>query len=721
MYQINVPVVIDGEETEQRETIYKKEEVPFLDIMLKSRTSRKPGQQRGVEYLEIPCAFDIETTNVYKRVTAEDEAGKKIKKSRVGKISKDFRPFAFMYQWQFCIDTYVIFGRTWEEFLELLKYISDNMQLSAKRRLVCGVHNLAFEFQFMRRFLESGDFRIIDGFYKDKYQPIKVAINQGIEFRCTFVLSNMTLGKFCENERGVIHYKLSGDDYDYSKRRTSKTILTMKEQAYCYNDVRGLCECIASRLEHDTFAKMPMTSTGYVRRDARNNMRKHVRNRQQFIRIKLNAPQYTQHKKGFRGGDVHANAKNKAILLESGVNCDKIQNWDIASSYPSRMILSSMFPVGKWNNCTVKWVKKTDPKMKRFCYIFDVALYQPVFKEKHGMPYLSKSKCQYDKDCIVEDNGRILSSSSWVVTTITNVDWWIIQRDYDFRKVMITNMQFAARGRLPKELRDTVMTYYRRKTELKDVTGKEYEYAKSKNSLNACYGMIVTAIDMAFTRYEDGEYKTDTTDLQAQLDKFYKSRNSFLSYQWGIFVTALARYSLHKMLWVIGEDAIYCDTDSIKCLGDHTADFEAMNAQIRAKAEKLGAYADRDGKRYYLGVWENEGDSEKFITLGSKKYLSVKGGYIYSTIAGVSRKRGHDYFTENGLDNFADGTEIENSGHLVAYYNDDQIHTITIDGVTMTTASNVALVDDTYTIGKTMTYRDLMDKLLDNIHEMVYT
>ena len=46
-----------------------------------------------VRCLNIPCAFDIETTNVIER----DEKGK-VKKAT-----------AFMYQWQFCIDDKVFF------------------------------------------------------------------------------------------------------------------------------------------------------------------------------------------------------------------------------------------------------------------------------------------------------------------------------------------------------------------------------------------------------------------------------------------------------------------------------------------------------------------------------------------------------------------------------------------------------------------------------------
>lgn len=175
------------------------------------------------------------------------------------------------------------------------------------------------------------------------------------------------------------------------------------------------------------------------------------------------------------------------------------------------------------------------------------------------------------------------------------------------------------------------------------------------------------------------------------------------------------------MLNIIGKDVIYCDTDSIKFIGDHRADFDRINEKLQEIAETAGAYADnKDGKRYYLGTWDPEHTMTKFCTLGSKKYLyEIDGKEIYSTVAGVNKKRGREFFQEHGFEAFKKGTVIENSGHLVAYRNDDPIHKITVDGCEMTTASNVALVDDTYTLGVTSTYIDLLDKVMSNINYLL--
>ena len=46
------------------EIIYNPEEIDFTGIMLSAKESTKRSKNGGVRYLEIPCAFDIETTNV---------------------------------------------------------------------------------------------------------------------------------------------------------------------------------------------------------------------------------------------------------------------------------------------------------------------------------------------------------------------------------------------------------------------------------------------------------------------------------------------------------------------------------------------------------------------------------------------------------------------------------------------------------------------------------
>ena len=185
------------------------------------------------------------------------------------------------------------------------------------------------------------------------------------------------------------------------------------------------------------------------------------------------------------------------------------------------------------------------------------------------------------------------------------------------------------------------------------------------------------------------------------------------------------------MLWEVGSDVVYCDTDSIKFRGDHEKTFEDRNKILIEEAIKHGAYAEtKDGKVKYMGVWEDEcknydnGVYDEFKTLGAKKYVysATEEGEVevVSTIAGVNKSKGSEYFTENGIDSFDIGTVLVDSGHLTAFYNDDNIHEITVDHCKFLTASNVALIDNTYKIGVTGEYLDLLQNALENREDIEY-
>lgn len=685
-------LIVDTVDGARKEKVFSIRELSLLRHNLECKESKK----RGITYLEVPCAFDIETTNIYEK----DDAGN---------INTEKRPFAFMYHWQFCINDEVCFGRTWKEFQTLLNDLTYRMSLSNKRRLVIWCHNLNFEFQFFRRFVN-----VIDGFYKDDRVPLKVVIDGGIEFRDSYILSNMTLAKFCENEPNVTHYKLSGDDYDYLKIRTPETPMTDYELSYCYNDVRGLVECIASRMKEDTLGTMPMTSTGYVRRDARNAIRKNPNNRKIFQTCRLSSELYQDCRSAFRGGDTHANIKMADQILHD------VDSYDIQSSYPACMMINK-FPSSGFFKIKTETFYNRD--LSDYALLLHVRLCDVKYVGVCGIPYIPLAKCSAITSDRIIDNGRVLYAGI-IEMVITDIDLDIILKEYEMSDFYINNVYASRYAPLSAEYKSVIMQYFTGKTSLKSVTGYEYEYMKSKNKLNALYGMMCQRIDHDQTTYDGHDFVTTVADLDEQIEKYYKSHNSFLSYQHGVWVTAHARKRLRDMLWIVGRDVVYCDTDSVKCINDHHEDFEAKNQELIKEAESAGAYAtDKHGNIQYMGTWEHETAKEKyteFKTLGSKKYVYRQGDHVVSTVAGVNKKTGSRFFKEWGLESFKHGTIIKDSGHLTAFYNDDDIHTITIDGVEIETASNVALVDNTYTLGVTDEYIDLLEKALDNEDVLYY-
>lgn len=674
----------------KNENLYTIEELPLLGKLFSCKDSKK----RRINYIELACAFDIETTNIYEKDSA-------------GNIITDPRPYAFMYHWQFCIDDAVCFGRTWEEFQDLLNTFEKKMNLSYNNRLVIWVHNLSFEWCFMNHFIEYEE-----GFFKEEKKPLKILTKGGIEFRDSYALSNMSLNKFCENE-GAVYYKLDGEEFDYSKIRTPQTTLTEYEQSYCYNDVRGLCECIKSRMRFDTLATMPMTATGYVRRDLRQSVRGDKKYRELFRSNALDKDLYLLCREAFRGGDTHANIHYSNQLLHG------VTSKDIASSYPSSMMMG-LYPQTKFMKLNVSTYLNND--MSDYALLMEVRLVGVRYVGQCGIPYIAVSKCRALTKDAVKDNGRVLYASM-LELVCTDIDFEIIKNEYEYTDIFLNNIYASKYAPLSPKIKNVVMDYFRAKTTLKGDPEHEYEYNRKKASLNSTYGCMVMRIDQEETVYNPDtySYEVKAPDLEEMLTKFYKSRNNFLSYQHGIWITANSRKRLRDMLNIVAKDVVYCDTDSIKYKNDHEADFELKNKILKEEAIKAGAYAEtKSGKIKYMGVWEDDGNYSEFKTLGAKKYVYKEGDKIKSTIAGVSKKAGAAYFSVNGIDSFNIGTILKDSGHLTAFYNDDDIHTITVKGASFTSASNVALIDNNYTIGVTGEYLDLLEKALDNMDEIEY-
>lgn len=639
------------------------------------------------KYINIPCAFDIETTN----------------------INDPQRPYAFMYQWQFCIDNVVFMGRTWSEYMDFCAVLKEKLFLCDKRRLVVYIHNLPFEFQFMRRFFSWSDM-----FLKGKRNPLKCVADHAIEYRDSYALSNMNLRKFCENTPDIVFMKNDGESYGYDKIRTPETELTPEELSYCYCDVAGLCECIRYRMHEDNLAKIPMTSTGYVRRDFRNEYKKNKALGAIMRRTRLTPELYRICRETFRGGDTHASSNYVGLLLND------IQSYDISSSYPAAMLLDK-YPVTAFSECDPEfWLSHN--KMPRYAALLYVEFENLEYIGTAGMPYIAIAKCDSISACRINDNGRLLrcgpdknGDPGYASMWLTDIDLDIIEHDYTWTARRIGKLYISEYGSLPEEHKRQLMHYFRSKTKLKNVQGKEYEYIKDKNKLNAGFGMMVTDIAKRDWSYTAGDYVAEPVDLEKKLDAYYKNKNSFLRYEQGIWVTANARRRLREMIWKVGADCVYVDTDSVKFRHDHTADFEEYNKGIIERCEAAGYYADDpSGKRHYVGTWEDDGFYDEFKSLGAKRYIVRENGRYKTTIAGVDKKRGAAFFNKEGIDAFENGTTIPDAGHIVAYYNDDLPHWITIEGCRIRTASNVALIEDQYTLGVTNEYWDILQKVLAN-------
>lgn len=704
LFYINMP---DGEKA----PVFNFKNFPF-EIFKNAPVRYKRGKTIDkVGYYDLAVSFDIETS------TIEDAE----------------KPFAFMYQWQYCIEDYVFMGKTWSEFQQLNEILSNILELGIKQQegeliglsLVCYIFNLSFEFTFMYSFIGE----LVSPLFTDVYAPLIVPTAAGITYRCAYRLTNKSLEAFT---KGMRHAKLAGD-LDYSIIRTPiydnpKNGLTDLELAYCYNDVKGLSEALRDRFIKDpkyNIATIPLTSTGYVRKDCRNSMRKDPKCKAKFQETRLTPHLYKLCRMAFRGGNTHGNNKAVGKLIDYK-KYGLIRHKDITSSYPAQM-QKRIFPRTPFEQVPYDSLGKNMGNLRKlsevYCYLIKFIIYDAEYIGSCGVPYISKAKSftrMQDKELIKEDNGRIYSAPV-IMVCMTEIDALITLQEYKYSKIEVLEAYRSKKGFLPYELRRVAMDYYKKKTLLKGCTDPMdlYEYARTKELLNAIYGLMCMRIDRITFNFNNGEYIPTLRPLEEMLNEFYESDSSFLPYQYALYITSAARLSLYEGCKICGPDLIYIDTDSVFYVGNHEKEFEKLNAKIEKEALKHNAIAyNKNGEAFPLGVWTSEADCKYFKTLGAKKYLlSEDGETIQATISGVSKKIGKDYFTKHGFDAFTDRTCIPVSGKVSAHYNREEPHIITINGVEILTASNIALISSSYTFKIKDDYKNFLKYINDSLKQ----
>lgn len=622
---------------------------------------------RKVHYSTNIAAFDIETT----RLPDMDQS--------------------IMYIWQMQIDEYTIIGRYWYQFYDLLLRLKERLN---GLYMVLWVHSLSYEFQFLKGRYEFEEDEV---FCTDNRKVLKCTMFDSFEFRCSYLHSNMSLAKFIDAV-GAKTKKLDGKLFDYSKVRYPWTPLNDYEIEYCINDVKGLTEAIRTEMEKDgdTLYTIPLTSTGYVRRDCKKAMKEY--NNLQLKALLPDAYIYTMLREAYRGGNTHANRFYADQIVEN------VNSVDESSAYPSAL-LNRMYPMRPWYHegaVTPDRLRYLLDKRRRKAIVMRIAFWDLKLRNPFdGCPYLSRDKCRHIEKGVY-DNGRILSCD-YMETTITDIDFRLIQTHYTWSGSNAYDVAYSRYEPLPEPYRRTIEDYYKKKTSLKGVD--DYFYGKAKSKLNGLYGLSSQDPCKLSIIFRNGQYEIEEVSVEDLIEK--NNKKAFLSYAWGVFCTAHARAALQLAIDAAGDNFVYCDTDSVKYIGD--LDLEAINTEIRNRSEKNGAYADDPrGKRHYMGVFEYENHSPRFCTLGAKKYAyEDDNGGLHITIAGVNKKEGAKEMER--LENMREGFTFRKAGGTESIYNDGIDQIITVEGNPIRITDNVVIKDSTYTLGLTAEYKALLE------------
>lgn len=485
--------------------------IRMFGILPRSYTQRSKDKH---DTINMYCAFDIETSTVW--------------------LNDDHSLYdvhSFMYSWAIQIEDYTVTGREWNDFFDFLAELKKALEAFKKEtkirypaKLIIWVHNLAYEFAFL-----SGlyPFKDEECFFRDVRKPIYCRMFDCFEFRCSYIQTNLSLAVLCK-QMGVPE-KLSGQKFDYEKIRFPWAPLTEYEQQYIITDVESLVMAMKKRVAMfgDNLLTVPLTSTGYVRRECKTALK------DRYLDIREMKPEEREYRllrKAFRGGNTHSNVHMVNRVLKD------VYSYDIVSCYPTQQ-LTQRFPMKPF-----KWLDYNMSLARIYKFIglgyAVVGLYQfkglRLRNKKTPIPYISLGRCEALNWKL--DNGRILECE-YCEIALTEIDLEIVLKQYDFDEIGIVECMVAQKDYLPQEYRDVIQSYYNNKTRLKGDDTEEglYLYMKSKNMLNAVYGMSATDPIHQEILYQGGDYKRSSYETMTEEERNKALKTTPFPYQWGVY------------------------------------------------------------------------------------------------------------------------------------------------------------------------------------------
>lgn len=587
--------------------------------------------------------FDIETTSLFyingKWQGFDPSIPQKSNKKLGIKGYDEIEKGGCCYHCQFSINDKVYSFREIAEFENVLKKISNPFL-----KKIIWVHNLGFEFQWLIPILKK--YTVINMIAREVRKPICFTIKElNIEFRCSYMLTNLSLEKSAKNYTNVLKAK---GDLDYSVIRSPLSNMTEKEKYYCEMDCVCLFEIIKHfKKEYRHLQLIPYTQTGEVRRAYKKRVPYiHYEYVQNLI---PSLEEYKILRSAFMGGICHANA----LWVNQVIKGDIVSS-DISSSYPF-VLVSEKYPCERFRKIKPEHEKFYNGENYAKIYVLRLSNVRAKMYN-HYISYSHVTKCAGE----VLDNGRIVKADHFE-TIITDIDFEMIKASYSFDVEKI-EVWVSRKDYLPKYFINFVLDSYVNKTKLKGVTSAdgmaESLYMKSKQMINTLFGAQCTNIVSSSCIFDDGEWKTSplTDDfMQMKLDE-EKERYGLFVYSAGVYCTAYARKNLFERLidnnYELDFDVLYYDTDSLKILNmdKHRHIFEDYNKRVVDKLWKMCITLnipfkkckpkDINGKEHLIGEFDmNDGHYSEFVTLGAKRYCyrDVDDKKLHMAVSGVSK------------------------------------------------------------------------------------
>lgn len=504
--------------------------------------------------------------------------------------------------------------RDWNE-LDTYFY---KLKCGFKKKLICFVHNLSYEFDFLIKNLCDPKSFICNS----SHNVIAATLTKyNIEFRCTYQLSKMSLEKIGEL------VNLPKLDSDYRDIYPDDEV-TEEEWLYCERDCDIIVPYVMDELkEYKMICKIPYTSTGKVRR----------RLKEKFAGYKdtdwdLMPPEdcFIPMCKSFRGGLTMSNPRFTGQVINT-----LVKSYDEKSKYPS-VALVEEYPYNirkltEFNNDTYKNYK---------FWIGKVRLNNVYTNFEWGV--ISQCTCEYVDPLTIETfNGKILNCKT-IELYLCNVELDYIKEVYYIESIEFLELCVCDKyDRLPSPFIDLIKEFAEKKVQVGcklETTLEEYgenseeyievykEYMDAKALLNGIYGMMVQKLTPQ-------EFYIDENYIWHEKENPYKyieGKHMGRNFLFGIFITAYSRRDLViNIIKNCPDNLVYVDTDSIKYIyiGKEFVDYN------KDLPDYLKEFDYLDG----FNKFEEEKPYNKFLTYGAKKYCYERKGKFGFTVAGLPK------------------------------------------------------------------------------------
>lgn len=626
--------------------------------------------------------------------------------------NEEYTAGAVVYIWMMGINDTVLYGRELDELPKLLQKIRANILPEATP--IIYVHNLAYDFQFIRNVLDVSDM-----FARQIRKPMKFKAN-GFEFRCSYMLTRLSLDAWAKSLHIQGIQKQMGL-LDYTTLRTPKTKMTPDELKYCKFDIICMYYGLKKFVEkYGSLDKIPLTQTGEVRKVVQDMYKKDNGHRWRMTDLQpKTVSEYKRLRAVFMGGDTHANRKNACKVHRNVASFDK------TSDYPYQCC-AEKFPGTKFVKVS-RNLSMIDPE--NYAYIIMARMHGVT--SKISSTYIPRSHCVAVSRGTY-DNGRVVNAEC-VTMAMTEQDYWIINQAYDIKKWEVISVYRSRKKYLDKRYIEYILDLYKYKTTLKGDPEQADLYAQSKQFINSLYGLMVTDILMSDVVFKDGRWqepkKLTEEDVQNKLDdiqrRWYKNA---VAYQFGVWVTAYARRELWEMILLCGDDECYHDTDSVKMI-HYEKYIDAFKAKDKIMDRKLRSMCDfydidfertrplkPNGKPAPLGHWDFEAVYRQAKFEGAKKYCyNFRNGDIHITVAGVPKSAACQL---TNIKQFKDGLIFnrETCGKkLVTYLDGCNPFVILPDGYKVHHSFAINMRNNSYKMGLTDEYSVMVQEI--NAHK----